>query len=994
MSSFYSDGGVTPANVNSITSLNNEATASKTAAKVSEDAAAASATASANSATASASSASSIAGSVTAAQTAETNAETAETNALASKNAANASAVAAASSETNASNSASTASGHATTSTNNAADAAKLATNAEDSQFTLSNGSTTGYSALHWNAKAEDQKTAAAASATTASTQATNSSNSATASATSATTASNKAADAQKLAVNAEDSQFTLSDGSTTGYSALHYNAKAEDEKTAAAASAATASTQATNATNQATAHTGTLNTGSSKAWALGGGTSFTPATAVAGGEYSAKQHAALSAASASTASTQATNSSNSATSSTTAKTASEAARDAALVALDTFTDQYLGVKSSAPTVDNDGDALATGSLFFDSATNTMKVYSGSAWLNAYASLSGALIATNNLSDINAAGTARTNLGVAIGSNVQAHSSVLDGTQQSFTTALKNKLDAIEASATADQTDAQIRTAVEAASDSNVFTDADHTKLNGIEASATADQSNAEIRAAVEAASDSNVFTDADHTKLNAIEASADVTDTANVVAALSAGTGIGISNAGEISVSAVALTTVQTANSQSAQLALTAQEGDVVVRSDENKSYMHNGGSAGSMSDYTLLSTPTDAVLSVNGNTGAITAAQIATAVEAASGSNTFTDADHSKLNGIEASATADQTASEVRALVESASDSNVFTDADHSKLNGIEASATADQSNAEIRAAVEAASDSNVFTDADHTKLNGIAASANNYSFPYSFATSATANAVVRYDQHGYLNASYVSITPNTVSSGITQICVETSNDAYIRHGTAAGVRSFLNVADGATNVTNTNQLTNGAGFVTSDTNTTYSAGSGLDLSGTTFSLESDLRDNIQYVGRDGNDYMHIGTTVFDWFLDGNRDMRLENDGDLHVDGNVVAYSTTTSDERLKKDIVKIDNALDKVSQLSGYTFEYIADGKKSAGVIAQEVEKVMPSAVSETTLPVKMGEDDKTEYKTVQYDQLHGLMIEAIKELKAEIEELKAR
>ncbi len=60
----------------------------------------------------------------------------------------------------------------------------------------------------------------------------------------------------------------------------------------------------------------------------------------------------------------------------------------------------------------------------------------------------------------------------------------------------------------------------------------DGTKLDGIEASATADQSNAEIRAAVEAATDSNVFTDADHSKLNAIEASADVTDTANVTAA------------------------------------------------------------------------------------------------------------------------------------------------------------------------------------------------------------------------------------------------------------------------------------------------------------------------------------------------------------------------------------------------------------------------------------------------------------------------------
>ena len=64
------------------------------------------------------------------------------------------------------------------------------------------------------------------------------------------------------------------------------------------------------------------------------------------------------------------------------------------------------------------------------------------------------------------------------------------------------KLDTIETSATADQTDAEIRAAVEAASDSNVFTDADHSKLNAIEASATADQTNAEIKTAVEAGSD------------------------------------------------------------------------------------------------------------------------------------------------------------------------------------------------------------------------------------------------------------------------------------------------------------------------------------------------------------------------------------------------------------------------------------------------------------------------------------------------------------
>ena len=91
----------------------------------------------------------------------------------------------------------------------------------------------------------------------------------------------------------------------------------------------------------------------------------------------------------------------------------------------------------------------------------------------------------------------------------------------------KSKLDGIESNATADQTNAEIRTAVEAATDSNVFTDADHSKLNAIEASATADQTDAEIRTAVENATDSNVFTDADHTKLNGIEASATADQTA-----------------------------------------------------------------------------------------------------------------------------------------------------------------------------------------------------------------------------------------------------------------------------------------------------------------------------------------------------------------------------------------------------------------------------------------------------------------------------------
>ena len=153
-------------------------------------------------------------------------------------------------------------------------------------------------------------------------------------------------------------------------------------------------------------------------------------------------------------------------------------------------------------------------------------------------------------------------------------------------------------------------------------------------------------------------------------------------------------------------------------------------------------------------------------------------------------------------------------------------------------------------------------------------------------------------------------------------------------------------------------------------------------------------DCRGDIWLIGRDDNDYIAVNPTEINFVLDNAVDMRLDGNADLHVEGNVIAYSTTISDERLKKDIVKIDNALDKVSQLNGYTFEYLADGKKSAGVIAQEVEKVMPSAITESTLPLKMGDDNETQYMTVQYDQLMGLMVEAIKELKAEIEELKAR
>lgn len=100
---------------------------------------------------------------------------------------------------------------------------------------------------------------------------------------------------------------------------------------------------------------------GSAKQWAIGGGGSFSTNTAVAGGVFSAKYYAEQAAASA-----------------------------------DNFDDVYLGPKSSDPTVDNDGDALTAGDLYYNTGSSVLRVYSGSAWADAAVATTG--FATNGFS--------------------------------------------------------------------------------------------------------------------------------------------------------------------------------------------------------------------------------------------------------------------------------------------------------------------------------------------------------------------------------------------------------------------------------------------------------------------------------------------------------------------------------------------------------------------------------------------------------------------
>lgn len=182
-----------------------------------------------------------------------------------------------------------------------------------------------------------------------------------------------------------------------------------------------------------------------------------------------------------------------------------------------------------------------------------------------------------------------------------------------------------------------------------------------------------------------------------------------------------------------------------------------------------------------------------------------------------------------------------------------------------------------------------------------------------------------------------------------------------------------------------------------VNTDTNTTYTANGnyGLTLSGTEFRLENDRRraanDEDVYSGNT-HDYTFYDASVgIRWYTAGAEDMRLENDGDLHVDGNITAYSTTISDPRLKEDIQPVTDALAKIEKLNGYTFTYRHDGSASAGVVSTEVADVLPSAIRKSKVPLVAGHDNEIEYDIVQYDQLHALLIEAVKELSARVEEL---
>ena len=220
---------------------------------------------------------------------------------------------------------------------------------------------------------AEDQAAAAAASASAAassasaaSTSASNASSSASSASTSAsqaaTSATNSANSATAASTSASNASSSASAASTSASNASTSATNAASSATAASGSASTAATQATNASNSATA-------------------AATSATNASNSASAASTSATNASNSASAASTSATNASNSASAASTSATNAANSATAAEAALDAFTDVYLGAFSTDPTLDNDGNALTSGDLYFNTVANRLKVYSGSAWL-------------------------------------------------------------------------------------------------------------------------------------------------------------------------------------------------------------------------------------------------------------------------------------------------------------------------------------------------------------------------------------------------------------------------------------------------------------------------------------------------------------------------------------------------------------------------------------------------------------------------------------
>ena len=116
----------------------------------------------------------------------------------------------------------------------------------------------------------------------------------------------------------------------------------------------------------------------------------------------------------------------------------------------------------------------------------------------------------------------------------------------------------------------------------------------------------------------------------------------------------------------------------------------------------------------------------------------------------------------------------------------------------------------------------------------------------------------------------------------------------------------------------------------------------------------------------------------------------------GSVNAGGDIIGFTSTPSDVRLKKNMKRITGASDIVRKLNGYYFDWKSTGKHDIGLKAQDVEKVLPEVVKETKLLFHspLGEKDETKYKVVEYEKIIAVLIEAQKEQMDLVDELRKK
>ena len=226
---------------------------------------------------------------------------------------------------------------------------------------------------------------AAATSATAAATSETNAATSASSASTSASTATTQASAASTSATNAATSASNASTSETNAAASYdsfddrYLGSKSSDPSVDNDGNALiTGALYWNSSTNQIFSYTGS-------AWVAIKPTSSeqTAINNAATNATNAANSATASANSATASANSATTSASEATAAASSATAAASSAAAALGDLDTFQDQYLGVKTSDPSVDNDGDALTSGDLYFNSSTSILRIYDGSTWVSA-----------------------------------------------------------------------------------------------------------------------------------------------------------------------------------------------------------------------------------------------------------------------------------------------------------------------------------------------------------------------------------------------------------------------------------------------------------------------------------------------------------------------------------------------------------------------------------------------------------------------------------